>query len=243
VTRRKTYAQVCFLSLGFFWLLGWGQATAEAQEKPFAEIRGRIILTGRAETGLHHAIIPDRYPRHGAQATTHAGMTSQATEPRLPERAVVYLEGESLNGQKYPLPAQNPMLNQRNLQFHPQVLPILVGTTVDFPNRDNLFHNVFSYSQPKEFDLGRYPRDDSRSVVFNRVGLVRVYCDIHADMNATIIVLPHPFFATPGEDGRYALHQVPEGKYSIVLWVDRAPVERRSIEVRAGETVEIDFTD
>jgi plastocyanin len=243
MTRQKRHGHVWFSFLGFFWLLLWGQAPAEAQEKPFAEIRGRIIVTRRPEPGLHHAIMPDRYPGHGIQATTLAGMASGGSDARLTERAVVYLEGESLNGQKYPLPAQNPILDQRNLQFHPQVLPILVGTAVAFPNRDNLFHNVFSYSQPKEFDLGRYPRDDSRSVVFDRVGLVRVYCDIHADMNATIIVLPHPYFATPGEDGRYAIRHVPEGKYSIVLWIDRAAVERRPIEVRSGETAEIDFTN
>jgi hypothetical protein len=172
---------------------------------------------------------------------TAAGTAEKPSEMRLSERCVVYLESDLLNRGKYIPPDKNPILDQKGLQFHPQVLPILVGTTVDFPNRDNLFHNVFSYSQPKEFDLGRYPKDDSRSVRFDRPGTVRVYCDIHAHMNATIMVLSHPYFANPGDDGTYTIRNVPEGKYSLVLWVDRNIVERRSIEVRAGETLTADF--
>jgi len=228
--------------LGLLWLVLGGQSPADAQERPYAEIKGRITITRRTELEQHHTPIPDRYPSHGGQGTAVAGTASQPSEARLAERAVVYLESESLNRGKYALPRENPILDQKNLQFHPRVLPILVGTTVDFPNRDNLFHNVFSYSQTREFDLGRYPRDDVRSVLFDRTGLVRVYCDIHAYMNATIIVLPHPYFATPADDGTYAIRRVPEGKYSIVFWIDRDVAERRSIEVRSGETAQIDFT-
>jgi plastocyanin len=162
--------------------------------------------------------------------------------PRLSDKAVVYLESDELNQRSYPVPDKNPALDQENLQFHPQVLPILVGTTVDFPNRDNLFHNVFSYSQAKEFDLGRYPRNDSRSVTFDKPGLVRVYCDIHSHMNATIIVLSHPYFATLNDDGTYAIPRVPEGKYRVVFWYDRDVLERRTVEVRAGESTVVDFT-
>ena len=227
----------------FLLLLLAGEATAVAQERTTAEIRGRITITRKAESEHAHALTVTRYPGHGVQDATAGVAPAEASDGPMSGRAVVYLENETLNRGKYPPPDKNPILDQKNLQFHPRVLPILVGTTVDFPNRDNLFHNVFSYSQTKEFDLGRYPRDDVRSVLFDRVGLVRVYCDIHAHMNATIIVLPHPYFATPRDDGSYVLHRVPEGKYSIVLWVDRDVADRRSIEVRAGETAEIDFTD
>ena len=166
----------------------------------------------------------------------------ESSQLRLPERAVVYLEGELLSQGPIPIPEKNPTLDQKNLQFHPQVLPILAGTTVDFPNQDNLFHNVFSYSRPKEFDLGRYPKDDSRSVRFERPGVVRVYCDIHSQMNATILVLPHPYFTTPDDDGNYAIGGIPAGKYSLLFWYDRDVVERRSVEVRAGEAIEINFS-
>ncbi len=154
---------------------------------------------------------------------------------------MVYLESQELSGKTYPVPAKRPILDQKGLQFHPQVLPILLGTTVDFPNRDNLFHNVFSYSKTKRFDLGRYPKDDSRSVTFDRPGVVRVYCDIHSDMNATILVLENPFFAAPDGTGAYSMRNIPEGTHTLVLWCDRDIVERRLIQVKAGQSIEVDF--
>ncbi len=213
-----------------------------AQATAYSDIRGKITITGRERPERPREVALERYPGHGEHGLSLPGMPMRPPELRLSERAVVYLEGDLLNQGGYSPPEKHPVLDQRNLQFHPEVLPILVGTTVDFPNRDNLFHNVFSYSRPKEFDLGRYPKDDSRSVHFDRPGLVRVYCDIHADMYATIVVLPHPFFAMPDDDGTYTIRRVPEGKYTVVFWVDRNVVERRSIVVRAGETPEVNFT-
>jgi plastocyanin len=224
-------------------LLHAGLHTSIAQPRPIADIHGTVTLTRKTEPDRHPVGIAERYPGHGSSEVPAGGAAEKPYDMRLSERCVVYLESDLLNRGKYVPPDKNPILDQKGLQFHPQVLPILVGTTVDFPNRDNLFHNVFSYSQPKEFDLGRYPKDDSRSVRFDRPGTVRVYCDIHAHMHATIVVLAHPYFATPGDDGTYAIRNVPEGRYSLVLWVDRNIVERRSIEVRAGETLTVDFTE
>jgi plastocyanin len=169
-------------------------------------------------------------------------MPEEKAPPKLSEKTVVYLEGGELNQGAYAPPEKNPYLDQKDLQFHPQVLPILVGTSVDFPNRDNLFHNVFSYSQTKEFDLGRYPKNDSRSVTFDRPGVVRVYCDIHSHMNAIILVLQHPYFAAPDDDGMYVIRHVPEGKYTLVLWYGRDVLERRPVDIKGGESVEVDFT-
>ena len=241
-TRRSTPLIFAFLSLCVLFLWCPEHQTAIPQTMPNSDVRGRITITRAPEPeGLSRAVI-DRYNLHLHRDSATATIAPKLPEFRLSERAVVYLESDLLNHGKHSPPEKHPVLDQRNLQFHPQVLPILVGTTVDFPNRDNLYHNVFSYSQAKEFDLGRYPKDDSRSVQFNKPGLVRVYCDIHAHMNATIIVLQHPYFATPNDDGTYVIHQVPEGRYSIILWIDRDRVERRSIEVRAGETTIMDFT-
>src|SRR5512135_3192594 len=169
------------------------RAVCLAQVAAYSDIRGKITITGRERPDRRRELGMERYPGHGEHALSLPGIPMRPPELGLSERAVVYLEGESLNRGEYRPPERHPVLDQRNLQFHPEVLPILVGTTVDFPNRDNLFHNVFSYSGPKDFDLGRYPKDDSRSVLFDRPGLVRVYCDIHADMYATIVVLPHPY--------------------------------------------------
>lgn len=242
MTQRKTrWAIPLFVALLWFLFSPVERTESVAQDTGYSDIRGRITLVRRG-TDQHRTIALERYPGHGEHALSVPGLPVRLPEYRLSERALVYLESDVLNRGGYRPPERHPVLDQRNLQFHPEVLPILVGTTVEFPNRDNLFHNVFSYSRPKEFDLGRYPKDDLRSVLFDRPGLVRVYCDIHADMYATIVVLPHPYFATPDDDGAYTIRRVPEGKYTLVFWMDRNVVERRSIVVRAGENPEMNFS-
>jgi plastocyanin len=234
--------QYCCLLSTLVFILQVRQATVWAQTGPDAEIRGKITISKNGEPEHQRTAIQNRYSTHGPEAAG-TSMLHPGTAPlRLSERTVVYLESNLLSREKYAPPEKSPTLDQKNLQFHPQVLPILVGTTVDFPNQDNLFHNVFSYSQPKEFDLGRYPKDDSRSVRFDKPGVVRVYCDIHSQMNATILVLPHPYFATPNDSGTYFIRHVPEGKYTLVFWYERDSVERRPIEVHAGESIEVNFS-
>jgi hypothetical protein len=125
--------------------------------------------------------------------------------------------------------------------FRPLVLPIIVGTTVDFPNSDEVFHNVFSYSSPKEFDLGRYPIGKSKKVTFDRPGVVNVYCDIHAYMYATILVLENPWFAIPGKDGEYVIRNVPQGEYELAFWYGKKKVTSRSITVKARESTIVDL--
>ena len=208
------------------------------------EIHGKIAISPAREAMDSHtrANLLGRYVGHGSEESAFLVVPPAANTYKLSERAVVYLEGTDLDRQQYQLPSRNPALDQKNLQFHPQVLPILVGTTVDFPNRDNLFHNVFSYSDAKDFDLGRYPKDDSRSVTFDKPGVVRVYCDIHSNMSATILVLRQPYFAAPDDGGNYVIRNVPPGKYRIILWYDRDAVEHRTIEVPADSSVEVNFT-
>jgi hypothetical protein len=222
------------------------QQTKEGENRgasSLCEIHGKISLSKRDES--HQALMRDQmfgmYSTHGGSQGSLPVSPQGAAPGRLSERAAVYIESDELNQGPYPLPARSPSLDQKNLQFHPQVLPVLVGTTVEFPNRDNLFHNVFSYSQAKEFDLGRYPKDDSRSVTFDRPGVVRVYCDIHSHMSATVLVLKHPYFTSPDDAGNYQLSRVPPGKYRVVLWYDREIIERKTVEVKAGEDLQLDF--
>jgi plastocyanin len=219
--------------------------TGKGPSPSSAEIHGRISLSKKDDT--HPANMRDQmfgmYSMHGGNEASSLNGPSLSSQGRLSERAVVYLESDDLNQGPYVSNQKNPSLDQKNLQFHPQVLPVMVGTKVEFPNRDNLFHNVFSYSQAREFDLGRYPKDDSRSVTFDRPGVVRVYCDIHSHMSATILVLKHPYFTSPDDSGVYLLSRVPPGKYKVVLWYDRDPVERKNVEVKAGEDLQLDFTN
>ena len=161
---------------------------------------------------------------------------------RLSEKAVVYIE--SVPRDLYPAidpPSIHPQLNQTQMLFRPLVLPILVGTTIDFPNNDDLFHNVFSYSQPKEFDLGRYPRGQSRSVRFDKPGTVKVYCDIHTYMYATILVLENPFFTAPDDNGNFVIKDVPPGTYKVSLWYGRKKSGTKTVAIEEGKTSTVNF--
>jgi plastocyanin len=172
----------------------------------------------------------------------HLHGSNEPVEPYRPsETAVVYLEAVPAPAGGYDPPAAHPQLNQSQMLFRPLVLPVLVGSTVDFPNNDNLFHNVFSYSQPREFDLGRYPRGQLRSVRFDRTGVVNVYCDIHSYMYATILVLENPYYAVPDEDGSYTIENVPAGSYKLVFWYGRKKVSAKSVTVEEKKTTVVNL--
>ena len=205
-------------------------------------IRGRVTIKSGSpsDEAVKQFLLLNHYAISKALQLDEMPRSGKA-EFTLSERVAVYLESPKLNRGTYEPPARRPLLDQKNLAFHPRILPVLVGTTVDFPNHDALFHNVFSYSQPKEFDLGRYPKGDSRSVTFDRPGIISVYCDIHAHMNAIILVLEHPFFATPDADGNYVIADVPDGVYTVKLWLDRDVVEQKSVTIKNGDTVIVDF--
>jgi plastocyanin len=132
-------------------------------------------------------------------------------------------------------------LDQRNETFVPHVLAIMAGTIVDFPNSDSIFHNVFSLSKTKRFDLGRYPQGRSKSERFDRPGVVRVFCDIHSHMSAFIVVFSHPYFATTDADGRYRIDNIPPGTYSVAAWYEGENRSTRQVAVSEGGTVEADF--
>jgi len=115
-------------------------------------------------------------------------------------------------------PAKPPVMDQKDLEFKPHVLPIQLGTTVRFTNSDPLFHNVFSMSAPKRFDLGRYSKGAAENVVFDKPGVVTVFCDIHAHMQAFIVVLDTPYFTITDGTGAYEIDGVPDGEYTVLFW-------------------------
>jgi len=138
------------------------------------------------------------------------------------------------------------MMDQRDETFIPHVLAITAGTTVDFPNSDKTYHNVFSISKARSFDLGRYAAGRSKAVRFDRPGIVRVFCEIHSHMSAFILVFNHRYFAVTGPDGRYQIARVPPGRYTLDAWNEGAVRESRQITVpeSGGDSsvVEADFT-
>lgn len=197
-------------------------------------IRGRVVAPSvDLMESLRRGKKMQRYDTH-----SHAG---EPIEPyRLSEVSVVYLEEVPASIPAQP-PRLNPKLNQYQMVFRPLVLPIVAGTTVDFPNEDPLFHNVFSYSEPREFDLGRYPRGEKKSVTFNRPGIVKVYCDIHSYMYATILVLKNPFFALPDDDGSYAITDIPPGEYHLTFWYGRNKAGTKMVSVKDGTATTVNF--
>jgi plastocyanin len=158
------------------------------------------------------------------------------TEPPL---AVVYLEGS------FPRPnfSITKQIGQKDLAFIPALLPVRVGTKIEFPNFDDTYHSVFSYSPAKRFDLGRY-RPDERPIpskVFDTPGLVTLRCDIHEHMRGLILVLDTPYFVTTDPDGRFRLSGLPSGHYLLKAWVDSKTTREQPVDLKDGATVHVDF--
>lgn len=133
-------------------------------------------------------------------------------------------------------------MDQRRETFVPHVLAIVAGSVVDFPNNDETYHNVFSLSRTKPFDLGRYAAGRSKSVRFDRPGIVRVFCDIHSHMSAFILVFSHRYFAVTDNQGRYRLENVPPGSYNLVVWNEAAEERRRVVIPEQGGDVEVNVS-
>jgi plastocyanin len=170
-----------------------------------------------------------------------AGLGAGPRRPVEFRPAVVYLE--KAPGGAFELPGGGrAAMDQRDQAFVPHVLAITVGTTVDFPNNDLTFHNVFSLSKTKSFDLGRYSRGKSKAVRFDRPGVVRVFCDIHSHMSAFILVFAHRYFAVTDQAGTYSIAGVPPGTYTLAVWHEGEVRETRPVTVPdTGGTIEADF--
>ncbi len=153
-----------------------------------------------------------------------------------PSPAVVWLEGPAA----VKMDAKALEIRQDGVEFRPRVLAIPVGSTVKFPNADDVFHNVFSFSKAERFDLGRYPKGESKSVTFEKKGLIDVRCEVHDHMRSYIHVFEHPYFAVAAADGTYSIPKVPPGKYTLVAWKEFFDPVRQEIEVKAdGAKVDV----
>ena len=201
---------------------------AGAGRGPMGSIRGRVDVKREP---------PPIEPR---PAVASLGMEGAREVPDR-KRCVVYL-ATAPQGAFEDAERPRAVLDQRNQAFVPYVLAIRAGTTVEFPNRDRTYHNVFSFSKAKRFDLGRCAGGLSKSVNFDEPGVVRVFCEIHSHMSAFILVFAHRYFATTDADGRYRIDNVPPGAYTIVAWNDGEAREMRTVRVAEdGGVVEQDF--
>ncbi len=166
----------------------------------------------------------------------YGGANLENMGPPAPFLGVVYLTPKnSVLVKPSTVPA---VMEQRGLQFHPAVLPIFKGSSVMFPNFDNTYHNVFSYSPEKRFDLGRFTKGEEPPVVtFDKTGEVRVFCEVHEHMRAIILVLDTPYFVSTDDSGNFELTDVPAGEYTMHIWRLNHDVETRLVIVGSERVV------
>lgn len=181
-------------------------------------------------------------PLYQRGASVKLGQTAEADPLAFEQsRVVVYLEG-NVAGSPAPASASTPVaIEQMNRQFVPDLAVIPVGATVSFPNMDPIFHDVYSLSRAKSFDLGAYDKGQTRRVTFTKPGIVEVYCHLHPNMAATILVMANRYYARPDRDGQYRISGVAPGHYTLVAWHKSAGYFRKSIDVRPGQTTVADF--
>jgi plastocyanin len=198
-----------------------------------ASIEGQVVVS-RALTA--------RRPRFRIYAEPGPGAVPPAPDSAdVDERQniIVYIEQAPVGATE---PTKAATLRQHDERFLPHVLPVVRGTTVAFPNDDPLFHNVFSLSRAKSFDLGRYARGSARSVTFDRSGIVQVFCHIHSDMSAVALVLDNPYFAVPDAEGRYTIPHLPPGDYTVVAWHERIRPITHRLHLEPDQVAQLDFT-
>jgi plastocyanin len=190
-----------------------------------ATIEGRVTLPKTVSA----PVMNKRY-----EVVSKGGVIS--TSPPL---AVVYLEGSFA-------PAATPpvaRMVQKDLTFVPLVLPVRTGTRVEFPNEDDTYHDVFSYSAPKRFDLGRYRSDEHPvpSEVFSQPGLVTLRCDIHEHMRGLILVVDTPYFVVTDRDGGFQLTGIPPGRYTLKAWLSSKKTLEQPVDVGSDAVLHVDF--
>lgn len=193
------------------------------------EIHGRIVITKVLTK-----------PRVTITAYEQRGAAPKREEPSaLNEfsRVVVYVDAPA---ETLPVPVR-AVLNQRNQRFDPEFLVVPIGSSVDFPNNDPFFHNVFSLSRAKSLDLGYYPAGQSRTVRFDKAGVVQVYCHLHPNMTAAIVVAPNAWHTQPDEAGRFALPRLKPGRTKLVAWHRSAGFFEKTVEVPETGVSRVDF--
>jgi plastocyanin len=207
------------LALSILYTLATALASAEAT------VEGRVDLPKTR----HAPVVNKRY------SMTAKGGNVVA----IPAGAIVYLSGS------FPRPAVAPRaeLAQEDLAFVPNLLPIQVGTRVEFPNRDHVDHSIYSSSPAKSFNIGRFGATERPvpSEVFEAPGLVTIRCDIHENMRAEILVLDTPYFAVTDSEGRFHLGKLPAGHFELKAWLDRRTTLSQPVDLRDGAVATVNF--
>ena len=195
--------------------------------QPGGRLQGRVAIT----------VPVSKAPPSAAYAARRVDKGPADTRSEL-TNVVVFLQDAP---KPQNLPATRARIVQEHETFVPRAVAITRGSTVDFPNADPFFHDVFSLSRAGTFDLGSYPRGQTKSQQFRRAGLIKVYCHIHSHMSASIMVFDHPFFAIPRGDGTFAIDDVPAGTYTVNAWHERIGESAQSVRIESGRPSEVQF--
>ena len=178
------------------------------------------------------------YPSRSAALTGRVRIVARDGKERKKHGGVVvFLDG--VNGKTKP-PLLKARMTQKNRRFDPPILPILAGTAVEFPNNDRILHNVFSLSRAKPFDLEIYGSGETKSVRFAKTGLIKVYCHIHPEMVAHILVLANRHFAVTDDDGFWCIPDLPEGDYVLRSWHEFGGGSQRKLRVSGKGVIRVD---
>jgi plastocyanin len=201
-------------------------ARAAGQPSALGRIEGRVRLVLPPASAVPSGVYPSR--------------RVSRPQPKASEIAnvIVFLKDAPQRADPAPMHAT---IIQKDEAFVPRVVAVTRGSTIDFPNTDPFFHNVFSLSRGATFDLGRYPKGESRNRRFPNAGLVKVYCHIHSHMTAAIMIFDHDYFRIPSADGTFTLDDVPAGSYQISAWHERIGESTNTIKVEPGRTSRVDF--
>ncbi len=191
-----------------------------------ATVRGRVVID-----------IPPAGRRPSSAYPSRAVAQAQLAPPSEVENVVVYLRDAPARA----VAPRRSAIRQRGETFLPRVVAVPVGSFVDFPNDDAIYHNVFSLSRARTFNLGRYPKGESRAVRFDKAGTVKVFCDIHSHMTATVIVFNHPWFTGPEAEGTFELTGLPVGDLQITAWHERLGDTTLRVRTEAGRPASIEF--
>ena len=169
-------------------------------------------------------------------------LTGKVTGGRGP--AVVYVE--AIAGKTFPAPAKHLVMDQKSLLFHPHVLIIQLGTTVDFLNGDNVQHNIFwpSVAGNKKLghNMGTWPKGEIRSFKFDTPGIVPLLCNVHPEMSGFIIVAPTPYHAESDDSGAYKIDNLPDGNYTVTAWREGMKTQSKAATIASNATVDFTLT-
>ena len=197
-----------------------------AQSRAVGRLEGRVVITvpvaAPAPSGAYAARRVTAPPSPGSELGNVIVFVKNAPKPAA-------------------LTPMRKSVLQQNETFIPRVTALTTGSRVDFPNGDPFFHDVFSLSRSGPFDLGSYAKGKSKSEQFRHPGLIKVYCHLHSHMTASIMVFDHPYFTMPGQDGAFAIDDVPAGTFAVSAWHERIGESTQQITIDAGRTSVLSF--